>query len=731
MFLRHFAATLLAYFYLSVGLAIADQPTEPKAPTGLAAEVWSLRGEHQPQTDERFAAVRAELAQRVETLGRVLDGTNTPDRWRAFLKWDKLIAHLDKDVKINRESLAELDQVLRRFRGNTPGLELKSFRNVAIALRKYRELAFWNALANRRDTQPLYESLVKQLQNQVTRHLEDPTVETARRMSKALTTIDYLGDAKPLVSQLKSRYAGNNIRAEVSVNAMNRLVKPICELEPVRDCILGASIRGQAVASGNVTFTAYESPFQAKLQLHLTGHLTSNTVGYKKPVKVYTTGLTNYSGSKSLYLSNDSFHATSAQVSATTKSRPHTIKKTGGKFGRRLIEKIAWKKVCKQKPCAERIASAKAERKLEAKFDKRVANGIDKGREQYRQRLQLPLQRWGLGNDLLKFASSSSSLLARAQLATGSQLTTDTLAPPRALANDLTVQVHQSAINNFLPLALSGVELRQEAEDEPLQLKGDMPPWLKKLSGKNKLQELSSSGESSEAEEDFKPFRLEFNSEHPASVSFQDGRMTIRLRFATLKTGDDEEEPPMQNWDFVIHYKLVQQDNQIVLIRDADIEVFPTNFDPRWDTKLSSKQVGIRNNIAKNLNKKARSGKGFPAKIEIPALRLPTQGGGNSGSRFAPARVRIGLVDHRLPGTLSCRELRYCCDTLGQVNYGLCRRDFFFLLAFAQHWSARRAYGRLGHLSDSLRAPACCDRRTWAGPDILPLRRPLYFSTCQ
>ncbi len=642
---------------LAITLLLCSPAASIEGPTlateeDLSASLWALRGEHQPLTEARFEPVREELRQRAATLEKVLDATNTPQRWRDYLKWDLIEPHLGEDPKINRRTLREIDTVIRRFRSNMPGLELKSFRNMAQALQRYRELAFWYALAKQRDSAPIYDSFVKNLQEQVKRHTEDRTIETERRMGKTLATIDQLENAPELVHKLRSRFSGVNFRAEVSVDAMNRLVKPICELEPVRDCILGASVRGQALANGNVRFAAHESDDQMRLDIHMAGHISTNTVGYKKPVKVYTTGSTTYSGIKTLYISDDRFSATPAHISTRTTNRPRAVKKTGGKFGRRLIEKIAWKKVCEKKAQTERIASAKAKKKLTKKFDQRVMNALTEGRSKYVGKLQVPMQRRGFDINLVRFQSAANSVLASMKLSTDYQLSTDTPPPPRAISNDITVQLHQSAVNNYLPFILAGVQLQQDSADEAMSLKGDLPPWLEKISKENKLRDITAGDEASlPPDEDFKPYRLTFNGEHPASVSFEDNRVTIRLRFEELKTGEDEEEPPLENWDFIIHYRLTQRDNQVVLIRDGDIEVFPTGFDPRWDEKMSSEQVGYRNNMAKNLNKKAEEGRGFPPEIEIPALQIASQG--DAGREFALEQLECEdgwlTVGYRVP----------------------------------------------------------------------------------
>lgn len=598
---------------------------EPSADSQqLADQLWDLRGEHQPLTDERFAPVRAELRQKVERLSRVIDRSRTADRWRKYLKWDLLLPHLEDDVTLNRETLENLDAVLRRFNGNVNGLELRSFRETADALQRYRELAFWYALAKRRDTTPLYESLVKQLQEQLRRHLEAPTVETARRIAKSVATIDYQGYAPELVNRLRSRFKNPNVQAELSVAVLNRLTQPVTECEDVNDCILGARVRGDALVNGQVRFAAVQSDQRVRLDINLTGQINTKTVSYKKPVKIYSTGTTDYHGSKSVLVNDEYFQTTAAHVSANTRNRPYRVRKTGGKFGRRLVEKIAWKKVCEKKRQSERIASSKASSRVTKKFDERVVGPVAEGRDKYEEKLRLPLMRRGFEPSEIQFATTSSAITTNYALATATQLTTASHPPGKSLRNDVTVQVHESAVNNFIPFALAGVALVKDSPDTPQRMEGDLPKWLKQLNEKNEQREEKEV--SAEAEEDFKPYRLVFNREQPVSVGFDDEIMTVRLRFASMQTGDEEDAKPMLNWDFLVRYRVKQRDNQVVLVRDGDIEAFPTGFDPRWDTKLTPEQVGYRKNLAANLNKRAEEGQGFPNEIDIPEIKLGREG---------------------------------------------------------------------------------------------------------
>ena len=590
--------------------------------------VWTLRGKHQPMDDERFAPIRQELCDRATELQRAIGRSNTAERWNEYLKWNLLEPHFQNDVKINRQSLEELDSVLRRFRSNQSGLEMPVFLQTAAALERYRELVFWNALAQRRDTSPIYESYLKRLAEQLRRHQEAPTVETTRKIGKSLGMIEHQGQSPLLWEMLRDRYSRPNVVAEVSVAALNDLAEPISRIQPVRDCVLGARVRGTALTDGEVTLAAAESPDHINLRIQLAGHITTNTIGYKKPVQVRTIGHTNYLATKTLYINDQRFHATPTRVTARARNHVRSVRKTGGDLGRKLIEKIAWKQVRKKKARTERITEGKARRRISEEFDEQVIRALTRRRVQYDEKLRLPMIRRGLVPEEINFASNAEQLLAQVSLATAWQISTNSTPPAKDIQNDVTVQVHETAVNNFLPFVLSGVSMKQESKDQPARLEGDVPPWLKKLAAKNKRSELSAPNQdASKADEEpvetFKPFELVFNSEHPASVSFRKNGLAVRLRFATLKAGLDEEEKPLENWDFLITFDLAQRGNEIVLTREGEIEVFPSGFDPRWDTKLTGEQVSYRNNLAKTLNRKAARGEGIPAEIVIPALTLP------------------------------------------------------------------------------------------------------------
>jgi hypothetical protein len=251
--------------------------------------------------------------------------------------------------------------------------------------------------------------------------------------------------------------------------------------------------------------------------------------------------------------------------------------------------------------------------------------------------LRAPMTRVALLTNAIDLNSTRDAVFSRVTLASHRQIATNTTPPEKSAENDVTVQLHETAVNNFLPTLLGGASLGQESADTPPKLTGDVPKWLRELSTKTP-KEAAEDNEpaheeltvdepvSAEKKQAFRPWRFTFNTEAPASVSFIDQKLKLRMRLAELLSSNEENAEPIKNWDFIVTYRIFQDGNEVVLEREGDIEVFPTGFDPQWDERLTNEQVGIRNNIARNLNRRAAEGQGFPKEIPLPAVKLPRQG---------------------------------------------------------------------------------------------------------
>lgn len=637
--------------FVKLRLALADylKTVRSQFNGDFAKLAWAARGDHQPLTPEEFAQLRATMRDKARALERAMGADTALARnWRKFLLWDDLTPHFADDYEVTRSSLTKLDQVLMRFRANQAGLELPVFTDAARAIAKYRALATWAAASKSRDLRADYERLMKSLGEELQRHLERPTTETAWQVGRILGVIDTLGHSADFVAVVRDRFAQKNISAVVSVNFVERMPnRDVNQVRPVRDCILGTSIFGSAHTMGTVRYELQPSDDAVQLMVYLDGQAHSRTAGYNGPVRINSQGNTVYTASKRITFSDDAFEAEPAVAHVDTRTRINSIQKTGGQFGAKLIEKVAWKRASQSKRQAELISAEHTRQNVIDEFNERVAKDLGDARLRYQTKIRDPLTRRAVTPEYLKMNSSPDGVAIESTFAVRNQLGADNAPPELKPGLDLALQIHESAVNNYLPLALASARISQQTADQPPNLEGDVPNWIKLMAAKNpQLAAAAATGaaivdEASKAADQivdgqaderspndppalppFKPYSITLNAEAPVGVRFDDGKVVIRIRASTLASDDME----YANWDFIVTYAITQDGDRVVLKRVGEIEVFPTGFDPAWDKQLTAQQSGFRSTLAKNMNARANAGESFPREIPIDPIRITNVG---------------------------------------------------------------------------------------------------------
>jgi hypothetical protein len=395
-----------------------------------------------------------------------------------------------------------------------------------------------------------------------------------------------------------------------------------------------------------VQYQLVPSPNSVRLAIHLTGHAHSETNGFHHPVQIGSSGETYFHGSTIVALNDDAFRAQPADVTADTHTNINWISKTGGNIGRRLVEKVAWRRALEQKPQAVAISSQHTAERVRNEFGEYVARDLGDLRRRYEEKVRNPLIRRAASPELLRMSSQPDGVKVETLFAARNQLGAYGPPPKPGPGADLVLQIHESAVNNYLPLALASAKISQESVENPPKLEGNIPNWIKIMSvtrprlaaaaatGVKAVEKATEAiqetvtGESDEQPAPdrkappFRPFSITLNSEAPVSVRFNEGKLVIRIRAAVLASEDSE----YRNWDFIVTYRITTRGDRIVLKRTGDIEVFPTGFDPAWDKQLTAQQSGFRSTLAKNMNARAKAGQSFPDEIPIDPVRVSRLG---------------------------------------------------------------------------------------------------------
>jgi hypothetical protein len=555
-----------------------------------------------PVNEEQLYQARADLQRRMEELERfVSPRSSNGQRWLRYLRWDALRKELSKKPPHNVEPL---DATLARLNRDENGLERLQFRRLAAALERYRNLS---AVSQWENPTELYGQQLEALQRDADAFRENATPANEARLAERLGIIADLGQAPKLVAALRNEFAKPNAFIDVATPLIAAGAEPVNRVEGITDNILGTRIYGDAFTTGTVEVASIPSDDKAILQFRSRGNVESQNVGYNGPAVIHSTGHTNYTATKRVELSDSAFVSTPASASATTDTDIHSIAKRGGGLGSRIVSSQGWRRARQTKGRTEAIASDHAEQRIERRFNQEVNQELGEARQRYEEQYRDPLVRRGQMPEHIRFSTDQDSLSLEATQAGRGQLAATGQPPPAPNGYDLTMRLHESAVDNYSAIVLGGATASETRPSADPQFNVKLPEWMK-----NAWEQRKTDSQESEDDGPFKEWSMTFRA-RPISVDFGDGKVIITTHVARLQSGDQN----FTDWDITGTYTPELVGGGVVLRREGDLVMLPADF----DGTLSSRQTAERRNLEEELNERSAQGRGFPNKIEFEPIQ--------------------------------------------------------------------------------------------------------------
>jgi hypothetical protein len=322
---------------------------------------------------------------------------------------------------------------------------------------------------------------------------------------------------------------------------------------------------------------------------------------------IRSTGHTNYVATKRVELSDRAFMSQPASASATTDTDIHSIAKRGGGLGSRIVSSMGWRRARQTKSQAEAIASDHAEDRIERRFDQELNQELREARDRYEAQFRDPLVRRGELPAYINFSSDGNSILLEATQAGNRQLAAASGPPPAPEGHDLTMRLHESAVNNYSAVVFGGATASETRPDQDPQFNVKIPEWMKNAWQRRKTDSQESAGDDASKE-----WSMTFR-ERPLSIDFEEGQVKLTIHLASLQSGDRTFE----DWDITGTYRPELVNGALVLRREGDLVMLPADF----QGSLSSRQTAERRNLEEELNERSAQGRGFPNAIEFEPIR--------------------------------------------------------------------------------------------------------------
>ncbi|QDU58869.1 hypothetical protein [Aeoliella mucimassa] len=578
----------------------------------LATAIEEAKTKYQPVSPEELETQREELAAAATELETLLiPGSDRGERWKRYLKWEGVKKNIDNPADPDLQALAE---TLDKLRSGADGTELPAFRRVREAIDRYLSLV---NIGRVNDQQRAVARQLELLTKYLDRYESEPSARARYEIERRLEFFSSIDRTPKLNELLNERFGHANLQTQISETIINKLLsEPVDNNSPVNDCILGTSIHGTGWTTASVSIDLMPNDEKASLKMTLEGVTQSQTVGYNGPVVIRSSGTTPFTATKRLDFEDSNFWNYPAQVSATTRTVTQSVQKQGGGIGSRLISAIGERQVAEKKPQADAIASRHAEQRIAENMDDELLPKLQDARYEYLHSFKEPMADRDAEPGFVHFSSTDDALNVELLQAARGQLGADTTPEGLSAAYDVTVNLHETAVANIMTTYLGGATVEKATATSEPKLDVTLPEAVTKAIDKAREEREE---QASDDTDEFKPWSMQLRRQRPVTIEFLDNQVRLRLHATRLTAGDSTYD----GWDIVTTYGMQVEDGGLTLVREGEIEVFPTAFDPADGKGLSGREVGLRGNLAKELNRQAESGRGFPKEINLPTLELP------------------------------------------------------------------------------------------------------------
>jgi hypothetical protein len=242
-----------------------------------------------------------------------------------------------------------------------------------------------------------------------------------------------------------------------------------------------------------------------------------------------------------------------------------------------IIKIIAKGQIEDRKEDALEEASRRAERRMSDQLNERIDPRIAELNAKY-QKIRDMLNKSGLFPRVWNLSTTSQQIDWSILLGNSYQPSSPVPAPSYPSTNGLAVQVHQSALNNMLAIALAGRSIDEDRFSQRIgEFFDETPEFLKRKAGEN-------------------PAKVSFGPRAPVDVLFVDNKIRVVVRINDIQVMDNVG----RSFTLSVEYQIKLENGKVVL-EQTEAEAFPTGFRPDSGTTLSTTQTMIRSYLLRRL----------------------------------------------------------------------------------------------------------------------------------
>ena len=542
-------------------------------------------------SDARLDSAATRLREALRGLDTLLARSASGADWKRYLDWQALTAQAASATAADGPTLRRLFGLLD---AEENGLEMPQFAAVRRAVLAYAEAV---DAARSPEAATVYGQRLERLAAAVAAGANTGTPAALDPVGPLLARLEESGQASSVVGRIRRAVTRPNLYLDVDesllAGAVNRVVD---ETAPINDNVLGTRVQGSGHTTGFVMLDFVPSADRATVDIRLDATNHSRTRGGQGPVTVHTLGTTMIDAHKRITVDDQRVASQPVQAHVSTDTRTAGIS-VGAPIGKRIIRKIASRKVAEMRPRAEAISEQRARERVRRQFEEQTAGVIDQAASDYQTRFRRPLMERGWYPEVLQMATSDSRLSVVVRKSLADQVAA--FSAPPAIDPDaiLSARLHETLVNNVAEITLGGRTITQAFVEEQIRKnEGKLP-------------------ESLQSDPDQPPWSITFAKRKPVELDIEDDRLKCTVRGSQYTSGE-RDFPAMDVW---AAYRVEPAPGGIRLIRDGDVQIYPPGFVPGGGEKLSVQETSLRRILQKRFNKV------FKEVVDVEPLALPGQ----------------------------------------------------------------------------------------------------------
>ncbi|MFN7737366.1 MAG: hypothetical protein ACK5O8_14705 [Pirellula sp.] len=480
--------------------------------------VWTAVHECKRIGRERFVAIRSydvdynKLQDRLETVRRALISTDDVENWGRYLMLDRIedLAHQRIESRENQVGLAR--EFLARV---TDSRVTPDQRRILTSAEVHR-------LADQVHPLTIGPVDYRKILIDIEALESNPVHRCSADLADAIQSLRFSEhpEQASVADIIGTHYRNANIRMSVSEAFINRMMpQGQVSNRPVQQRILGADTRGASQASTNLKVDFIPDPSAWHVALNLDGQIDSNTRSSRNGATFYNATKAHVQASRDIRIDSTSLQIDGkpATVESSDSLRKFSTSWDSMPVLGEMIRYVAHQEFVQSRPIAKRLTQKLIAKQTDQEFDSQLKTNIEAARSQFDKRLLGPLQSLQLQPLVLDMQTTENRLVVRYRVAGANQISAYTPRPVAPGDSLISLQLHQSAFNNLISQAIDTTrdwtiqDLAAQIADVLQQTRPELP------------------------DDTPNDVVIRFMEHNPMTVEFEDNRMWLTLRIASLE----------------------------------------------------------------------------------------------------------------------------------------------------------------------------------------------------